>query len=257
MKFDKLLETIGNNSPLEEAKKSNDPNYFEVPNKYKALYEELEENGVDILPNGPLDVYKILEEKMITPNGESNLSPNMQRVRQALGYAIADKTIPRLTGWDGGVITRPVVNKFGELAGDRWLSVKNGKSDVFQDFPWTSVLEYAKTYLEKDPNLQQHFEERLAAGHKDKLPTARGVLDNGSVGPTLAEFVMFLAMQRFQKNYMVDKQKITREGYLNKLKRKKLFNLEDIESTKADIDAIQSDSEAIDSDVGFRGAYTD
>lgn len=254
MKLSEFLNTTGESKLIEESRKLvKNPNIFTVTSGYDAIYDYFTENGPSALQEGPLDIAKLLKSKIYSKYGESNLGPNSMKIRTAFKFIGKNSPIVKMSGWDGGIITRDVINALTPRINQYFEGVSSGEIDPFQSYDWQGLYSEIKSLIDENtPAIQQ----RIDLGRDDKLPSAKAIRSDGELGATLAEFVAFLFIDNFKKDFGIDIRSKTKKEYVDELKNMKVFALDYIASTEKDIDAIQSDSEAINSDVGFRGSYT-
>lgn len=254
MKLNEIIETIGTNKPLEEAKKKNNPNVFQVPAKYKSLYEYFSENKESGIEKGPIDIAKILKTKIYSKSGESNLGPNSMKLRSAFNFIGRDKSMATMTGgWDGGVMTREVIRILTPYL-NQYMQTIIAEGKPFKFFNWHGLYEEVRNLL---IDSTEFIQARIDRGMDNELPSARAILDDGSQGATLAEFIAFIFVYNLQQEYYLDRRTKTKEQYLNELKQMKILVQTDIASLESELDIGAIDPEATDSPTGgARTGYT-
>jgi hypothetical protein len=214
MKLYDMLEMLG-----ESAKKRKLPEgVVQINKSLQAEYDNYAQNGNSLIPQIPIDVTKLIDKRMVSKHGESNASPYKTTIRQALSMKGPMNGIKSLTGWDGGLMAHQVA-EFMVRASNGWLDdIQNNGVDPFAPYPWENIVNYGSKFLQDDPN--GRFAQRREAGQGDKAPTDRGLTSLNEVGPTLAEFFMYLFVMKFQKEYGLDMNKTTKEAYVKKVEAK-------------------------------------
>ena len=219
MRLDEILDTIGSNAPIIEARAKTPTKRKGIPitdqrfkwqsrdttNRQK--YAEYSMSKELLLPPLPIDAVKLYNLSATGKGGQSNLSALTGTIRQALRGSGAPEAS---NGWDGGLIARTLatamepylIERIALSAGQENATGKKSNVNAYIPFDWVEIADVAtKLFMEEGGEAQGFFATRKERDYGEISPQARTDKGNGSMGVTMAEYVSGLSLAKLQEKH--------------------------------------------------------